>query len=339
MMTRLSPGVLVVAAALAGPATAAAAPPEGAASPAQTLFDRGVADMESGRFEKACPAIEASQRMEPMPGTLFALAECEAQRGRTATAIRYYGEYLALHRTFTMKRKLEQKDRAATSEAQLRRLSLVVPRLTLALPSGAGPDVVVKRDGEVVADLSLGTALIVNPGDHLITTQVPGGPVVEHRVSLIAGESRSLALTVRRDALVDPRSARLPSESLLLPPVPPPDVRPWRIGTWSAGAVALVGLAVGAVTGVLAIQERNAVGENCTPSGGCNAVGFAATERMRSFGTASTVGFVTAGVGLAVGVTLLAATPSGQPVSQSVGSVRSSGAPWSPFGITATGSF
>ena len=67
MMTRLSPGVLVVAAALAGPATAAAAPPEGAASPAQTLFDRGVADMESGRFEKACPAIEASQRTGQTP--------------------------------------------------------------------------------------------------------------------------------------------------------------------------------------------------------------------------------------------------------------------------------
>lgn len=338
MPSRLSPGAFLVAAAIAAPATAAAGPPA-KPSQAQALFDRGVADMEAGRYEKACPAIEASQRMEPMPGTLFTLAECEAQRGRIATAIRYYGEYLALYRTFTMKKKLEQKDRAATSQAQLGKLERVVPRLTLTLPAGAAPDVVVKRNGETVADLSIGTAVMVNPGEHLVTTQVPGGPEIEHRVSLSAGESKTLQLTVRRQAIIDPTSKRLPSESLLVPPPPPPDVRSWRIGTWSAGAVALVGLAVGTVTGILAIQERNVVSDKCKPDGGCTQAGLDATARLRTFGTASTIGFVAGGVGLAVGVTLFAATPSVPTAQQNVGSPPASGVSWSPFGITATGRF
>jgi hypothetical protein len=337
MRNRLSATVIVVATALASPAISAAAPPQ--ESPAQALFDRGVADMDAGRFEKACPAIEASQRMEPMPGTLFTLAECEAKRGRTATAIRYYGEYLALYRAFSAKKKHEQKDRAETSEAQLKKLQLLAPRLTLVLPKDGAADVVVKRNGDVVADLSLGTALVVNPGEHLVTTQVPGGPVMEHRVSLSPGESKTLTLTVRRDALLDSEGQRSDPDAGLVPPQARPDLRPWRIGTWSAGAVAVVGLAVGAVTGILAIRESTVVSDNCGPGGACNGAGIEAVARLKSFGTASTIGFVIAGVGVVAGVTLLVAAPSAPTPSQGVGNAEARSVLWSPFGMTVRGNF
>lgn len=337
MSRRITSAWMIVIAMAAAPVATAAPPPN--ETPAQALFDRGVADMEAGRFEKACPAIEASQRMEPMPGTLFALAECEAQRGRLATAIQRYSEYLALYRAFTPKRKLEQKDRAQASEAQLKKLDLSVPRLTLLLPPEAPADVVVKRDGEVVADLSLGTPLLVDPGDHLITAQAPGGPLVEHRVSLRAAEQKTLKLSLQREDKAAPQPLRLPSENALVPPPPPPDLRPWRIGTLSAGAVALAGLVVGAVTGLLAIQERNVVADNCKPSGGCNPLGFEAAGRMRSLGTASTLGFVIGGVGVATGATLLIATPSQPTVPPGVGSQAQSGLPWSPFSMVVTGKF
>src|SRR4051812_48805392 len=63
--------------------------------PAEVLFNQGVEDMEAKRFDKACPAIEQSYRLDVRPGTLFALAECEADRGRLATAVARYDEYLA----------------------------------------------------------------------------------------------------------------------------------------------------------------------------------------------------------------------------------------------------
>jgi hypothetical protein len=338
MRNRLSSSLIVVAAAL-GPGVAVAAPP---VSQAQALFDQGILDMEAGQFEKACPAIEASQRMEPMAGTLFTLAECEAQRGRVATAIRYYGEYLALYRSFAMKKKLEQKHRADTSEAQLQKLGPLAPRLTLSLPPGSGADVVVKRNGEVVADLSLGTAILVNPGDHVITTQVPGGPVVEHRISLSPGDAKSLDLSVRRDAATDSKPTPAPVEAGAAPPPAPSaplDARPFRIGMWSAGAVSVAGLVVGVVTGILAIQQRDLVRDICEPTGECDAAGFQAAERLRAFGTASTIGFVTAGFGLAVGVTLLVATPSAPTPSPGVGNAQVTGVPLAPFGMLVTGSF
>src|SRR5262249_43961016 len=151
-----------------------------------TLFDTGVADMEAGRLEKACPAIEASHRLSPMPGTLFTLAECENKRGRLATAMRYYAEYLVLYKAFSDRKKFEQRERAKISEAQPHKLDLLTPRLTLKLLPHTEKEVIVKTDNDVVAELSMGTAIKVDPGDHVVTTQVPGGPEVEHRVTLAA---------------------------------------------------------------------------------------------------------------------------------------------------------
>ena len=344
MLKRSLIGLLSVA-LLAQPRSSAAQQPQGSA--AQALFDRGVADMEAGRLEKACPAIEASQRLEPMPGTLFTLAECEAQRGRTATAMRYYAEYLALYRTFNRNKKAEQRDRAVTSEEQVRKLELLTPRLTLKLPGTPPPDIVVKLDGDVVADLSLGTALAVDPGEHAITSQVPGGAEIEVRVSLSAGESRAVEL---RWASGEAPSALPPGHGpLVLPPAtlqpaPPPDLRAWRIGTWSAGATAIVGLAVGAVTGVLAIEQRGVMNRNCERERGlvhCNAAGIEAKSRLESFGNASTVGFIVGGVGIGVGVALLLATPSEStptPV-QGVGPKPPTGAALPPLSLTLNGKF
>ena len=54
-------------------------------SPAETLFNQGLEAMEAGNYEKGCPAIAESQRLDPRPGTVFTLAECEAKRGRIAS--------------------------------------------------------------------------------------------------------------------------------------------------------------------------------------------------------------------------------------------------------------
>lgn len=336
MSRRFAQGSIVLVVALAGspahagdparPAPTASATAATSTDPAQALFDGGIADMEAGLFEKACPAIEASQRLDPRPGTLFALAECEAQRGRVATSMRYYAEYLALYRNFSTPKKLEQKDRAKTSEEQLRKLELLVPRLTIVLREGAGPDVIVRRDGEVVAELSLGTALPVDPGEHVVTAQSPGGPEVEQRVSLSPGEAKTVRLAVRRDVgpLVSATvtASALASAGATVTPFSEVQ-RPWRISTWTIGAAGLTGLVVGAVTGILAAQLRPTVDRNCPLQDGvqtCSPLGYAAFERLHALGTASTVALVAGGIGVGVGVALLLATPSMPTSTPTVGS-------------------
>ena len=298
---------------------------------ARTLFDQGVTDLDAGRMEKACPAIEQSFRLDPRPGTLFTLAECEAQRGRIATAVARYTEFLALHRNFTPKKRNEQQGRADTSTAQIAALAPHVPTLTLRLPEGAPEDTLVKRDGQVVPSLSLGTALAVDPGEHVITTQVPGGPVVDHAVTLQKGEKKELGLTIKLQAdppadpipppltttLRPPPTTAPPPTGTSPPPAPLPDARAHRIGALSAGALGVTGIVVGAVTGILAIDRKGVVARDCTrtPAGYDCATsdGVAAGERLKELGAASTAGFAIGLAGLGAAGILLLTMPTSRP--------------------------
>src|SRR5580704_16022315 len=78
---------------------------------AAVLFDRGVADLEAGRYDAACPAIEQSYKLDPRPGTLFALAECEMKRGHLGAAAARYDQYLALYPTLSADKRAKQGDR------------------------------------------------------------------------------------------------------------------------------------------------------------------------------------------------------------------------------------
>jgi hypothetical protein len=69
MTTRL--GTLRVAGLAAALLVAGAAHAQDTAA-AEALFDKGVTEMEAGRYAAGCPALEESHRLEPKPGTVRA---------------------------------------------------------------------------------------------------------------------------------------------------------------------------------------------------------------------------------------------------------------------------
>ena len=85
----------------------------------------------------ACPDIAGSYKLDPYPGTLFAMAECEAAAGRIATAAAHYEEYLALYDSLSPDKKAKQGTRHRDSLAQKATLTPLVPKLTLVLPPNA----------------------------------------------------------------------------------------------------------------------------------------------------------------------------------------------------------
>src|SRR5690242_13425871 len=89
----------VTAAVAAAVVTIAAVAPEARAqggSP-QAQFDYGLAEMEAGRYATGCPALAESYRLDPHPGVLFTLAECENRAGKLASALTHYDAYRDLY--------------------------------------------------------------------------------------------------------------------------------------------------------------------------------------------------------------------------------------------------
>ncbi|MBI4704692.1 MAG: hypothetical protein HY744_26615, partial [Deltaproteobacteria bacterium] len=168
-----------VGAALVLLATSIAAPargqdgeqgPAAGGVPAQTveraaaLFERGLADMLAKRFASGCPTLAASYRTNPLPGTLFTLAECYAYWKRPATAMPLYRDFLSRVASMEPKQQDKQAERVQVARSQLAALEGRVAWLTISPASELPDGSVVLLDGIPVAPSLLGEPLAVDPG-------------------------------------------------------------------------------------------------------------------------------------------------------------------------------
>jgi hypothetical protein len=286
---------------------------------AEALFNKGVAQMEAGRYADGCPALEESYRLDPKAGTLYALADCDARWNKLASAVAHYEDYLGVVSRLPADQQARHRDREATARKEIARLGPSVPQLALVLAASAPRDTVVKRDGVVLRGAALGTALPVDPGEHVVTTQVPGGPEHAVRVTLAAGDKKRVELEVKQPAspgvtpapsgsAVSPTAHTRPERGAASGPEPGGSRRTWA---WVAGGVGAAGLLAGTVTGAMVLGKKGTVSENCNGAA-CNAEGKSAADSGKTLGTVSTVCFGVGLAGAATAVVLLLTEPKGE---------------------------
>ncbi|WP_437785315.1 tetratricopeptide repeat protein [Sorangium sp. So ce1097] len=292
---------------------------------AEALFHRGLAAMQAGRYETGCPALNESYRLDPRPGTLFTVAECEARSGKIATAATRYGDYLALFARLSPDAQAKQQGREKVATRRRAALLPDIPELTLSLPADAPEGTIVRRGEVTLGAPMLGVPLPIDPGEHVVTTQAPGAPPLEQRISIAKGEKKQITLQVNAapaaSAGAAPRGPETgrPAASRPAPPAPAPGPAPQpgapaRHGSWHrtgaivTGSVGAAGLIVGGVTGALAFVEKATVDDNCVGTR-CNPEGMRAVESSRTFALASTIGLGAGAVGLGAAVALLLTAP------------------------------
>ena len=186
----------------------------------------------------------------------------------------------------------------------------IPPRLPWVTITVAGPsDPVVTIDGVNVASASLGVKRPADPGQHEIRASAPGYYTAKKTVNLREGESVNIAFELEE---APPDAPPEPPEP---PPVvisnePPPDPA-WRkpaiIGAFALGGA---GLALGGITGILAIKKHSKLSPACV-GGTCGPDQKADLDSYRTLGTLSTIGFIVGGVGAATGTVLLFVKPRG----------------------------
>lgn len=185
---------------------------------AKSIYELGLKQMTAGNYVIACPAFAESQRLDPHPVTLLALAACYDRWGKIATAVASFDDFLREYAKMPPARKAQYDARAR--KAERRRLELLpqVPSLTLNLPPDAPEGVEVQRNGVEVSAASLGVPLPMDPGEYVVTTQVGNGPMFETRITLDRGVTKVVALEVKL-----PPPAPPPAPTPEPPPAPAPE--------------------------------------------------------------------------------------------------------------------
>lgn len=330
--------LVVTASSWQHPAHASAA---GEAPAGEALFQEGRRLLKAGDLAGACAKFEESLHLDPAVGTLANLADCEERLGRTASAWQHW-RWASEQMPATDKRK-------APAIAHAAALEKTIPRLTLhpdgELPSGT----TVERDGAALGPASLGEALPLDPGAHVVIVRAPERQPHHYDLTIVAGEQRELLITAGPPvvAVTPELNAMGPggTTALGVQATAAPSERSSRLrkvagfGLLGVGAVAAVG---GTLAGLQALNDRKEARNNCGPgpSPVCWTNASGPLNHDQNHSRLADIGFATATVAVAAGAYLLLTGHPRESTGQSLGDLNLAAAPL-PTGaaVQVAGSF
>jgi hypothetical protein len=284
-------------------------------SRAEMLFRSAREAMARGDFAAGCSRFAESQRLDPAPGTLLNVAQCEEKEGKLATSFAHLTEVL----------EALPKDDFRIPYAQQRIASLEprLPKITVTLASeSAGAHVF--RDGVELHDESFGIALPVDPGKHVLIVRAAGHVDAREEITIGEGQKLSLVLHPGSVARTEAKEYREPGGAR----------RALTIGAFAVGGA---GVVTGAVTGLLFANAASTYRNQCDATG-CSADGLSAASRAKTFNIVSPVAFGVGAIGIGTGTYLLL-------TSSRHGTPRSGGIELQPHvstamtGLSLTGGF
>jgi len=232
-------------------------------------------------------------------------------------ALEHYDRYLTELTRLEPDKREAHEPRRVIAVRQIEALRLSIPKLTLLLPPAVRATPSVSVDDEPVTAAMLGTELRLDPGMHRIEVKAPGHEPSRSTLELRQGQTRTVVLEL----------------GVPTAPPPPPDAGAADAGdaqrTWAyvVGAVGLVGLAVGAITGGLALGQKGIVRDNCSDHL-CNTEGKSAADLGQTLADVSTISLIVGGSAFATGAVLWLTAPSGEIGGQGEGAMLRVGGTW-----------
>jgi hypothetical protein len=214
----------------------------------------------------------------------------------------------------------------ADAKVEIDQLAPRLPSITITVKGPGTPRVTI--DGAPIAAASLGVKRAIDPGRHEIRALGTGYYTAKKTVMLNEGESLNVAFELE-EAPPDASATTLEEErssGVVVTFAEPAWRKPTMIAAFAVGGA---GLALGAVTGVLALSKHGELSTDC-PRNTCGRAQKADLDNYHTLGQLSTIGFVVAGVGAATGTVLLFMRPQPQE-DEADSSTRTSRVQVSPF--------
>ena len=270
---------------------------------AQALFEAARVAVVHGDYAGACSKFAESQRLDPAPGTLLNLADCEEHLGHLARA------WDAWHEGIALLPRADERLPPARQRAQA--LEGRLPRLLLRLAPSAPPTTKLRCDDTEIGTASLGVPLPVDPGLHVVHAEAAGRAPSSTEVTLAEGETRAIDVAPGPPVAPPPESTPPPAPAPgLAPPSAPESGRSasgLRVTGWVIGTVGFVGLGLGTAAGLLTISKKAAVDLHCVAGKGCDPVGYDAATSGHTLAVESNVCFAVGAVLAIAGVSLVLA--------------------------------
>lgn len=314
---------LVAALSLAAPAPARADVADLATrAMARKLGTEAMALYDQGDYAGALEKFTLANKLVPAPTLALRAARCLVRLGRLVEASE---KYLEITRAEIDPKALAvQRKAIAEAIAEREKVLPMIPTLVVAVQGPRGDALTVAVDGAPLAIGLLGEKRPIDPGAHRVEVKRGDEPPIVRQVNVEAGEASRI--------------------DVALPPLPPPPKAPppvevdpttkviGRVGFAVAGA----GVVVGVSHGIAALVQQSSLEGRCgaarvCPHDAAGSVGFYDATRV-----ATTVGLVTAGIGVALSVPYFL-KPKAADDAPPAASLRL--APWAGAGATLTGEF
>jgi tetratricopeptide (TPR) repeat protein len=239
---------------------------------AEALFRDGKLYFQAQDYDRGCPKLAQSYKIDPAGGTVLLLAICYEQQGRLASAWARYNDALALAKRDNREdRERRAREGLASVEPRLSYIKLLLDPTCNAL---AGLSLSI--DGTELPALS-DTRLPVDPGKHQLVIKAPdyedwamevtvGGPADLKEVPVPALRKRA-----ELPAAVSPPAALgAPAGQVVAEPSAFKESRTShaaaRRTAYILGGVGLAGVAVGSYFGVRAIRLNKQANDVCPTS-------------------------------------------------------------------------
>jgi hypothetical protein len=288
---------------------------------ASQLFDDGQSFLEQGKADEACPKFAESARLDPQLGTLFFLAECYDQIGKTASTWATFREATEI--------AVQRGDaRATDARARVAELEPRLSKLTIALAPGLPADIEIRQDGDPVSRVVLGTAVPIDPGEHTIVAHAAGFRDWSRTIDVAPGASVTSVTvpSLEPNAPAVPASASSTTQTAVPRPQTALRAQATKDSSGSVGrtlgylatAIGLAGVGVGGAFAALMsskASERDDVNK-CSAGKGCTDAEAAKIQQLtgdaRTDAKVANVCFAAGGVAVVGGMVLLLTSHSEQ---------------------------
>ena len=265
-----------------------AAHAQDSAAAADLLFNDARAAMVAKKFNVACAKFRESNRLDPAVGTLFNLANCEAQRGHLVASWALYRQVLE---------KLPPDDpRASVAKTQVQSLDARVPRLTIRARGEMPAGTTVHVAGLVLSPASLNSPLPLDPGSYAISVVAPGRARQEFSVTLAEGDAAEFPVSVGSSTSASPPHVAPIAVVTSSQPIgagDDDDRKTRELLAYAGIGVGAAGITLGIITGLFGLHEEALGNPNCSDvTRTCNQRGYDANQSAKSLATVSTLGFV-----------------------------------------------